>query len=152
MAIAALDFSHVAQDQITLHGELEIIQLASHLHLPEEELLAEWADLKVKFHANSEARSPKLNLKQLNAKQDFVGELFPNIKKLLCAYGTLILSTAAVERVFSQVKLIVTEHRNCLKVMTENKLLIIKLNTKSHSDIDMRKVVKLFLKKKRRIM
>ncbi|XP_052242375.1 zinc finger protein 862-like [Dreissena polymorpha] len=151
-AMAALDFSHVTQEQIALHGEQEIIQLAGHLQLPEEELLAEWADLKVKFHANSEARSPKLILKQLSDKQELVGDLFPNIKKLLCAYETLILSTAAVERLFSQVKLIVTEHRNRLEVMTTNKLLIIKLNTKSHCDIDMRKVVKLFLKKKRRIM
>ncbi|KAH3836861.1 hypothetical protein DPMN_110237 [Dreissena polymorpha] len=72
--------------------------------------------------------------------------------KLLSTHETLILSTAAVERVFSQVQLIVTEHRNRLEVHTTNRLLIIKLNTSSHTDVDMQKVVTAFLKKNRRIM
>ncbi|KAH3887311.1 hypothetical protein DPMN_011326 [Dreissena polymorpha] len=72
--------------------------------------------------------------------------------KLLSTHEKLILSTAAVERVFSQEQLIVTEHRNRLEVQTTNRLLIIKQNTSSHTDVDMRKVVTAFLKKNRRIM
>ncbi|KAH3837691.1 hypothetical protein DPMN_111092 [Dreissena polymorpha] len=66
-AMAALDLTHVPQDQVPMHGEQELIQLAGHFNLPEGELLTEWADLKVKFLA--ETKSPKVILQQYVAKK-----------------------------------------------------------------------------------
>ena len=63
---------------------------------------------------------------------------------------SLIISTAAVERVFSKVKLIVTEHRNRLKVETTNKLLMISLDTEQESDMDFKRVVKVLSEKRNR--
>ena len=89
-------------------------------------------------------------LKTLTSKKPTLGDMFPNMVKLLKVHESLIISTAAVERVFSKVKLIVTEHRNRLKVETTNKLLMISLNTEQESDMDFKQVVKMFLEKKNR--
>ena len=53
---------------------------------------------------------------------------YPHIAKLLATAITLPLSTAEVERIFSQLKLIKTDHRNRLNVKTLNNLLMVKLN------------------------
>lgn len=84
-------------------------------------------------------------------KKPTLGDMFPNVMKLLCISETLIISTAAVERIFSKVKLIVTEHRNRLNVTTVNNLLMIAANTKSVDEINITDCVKLFLRKRRRI-
>ena len=88
-------------------------------------------------------------LKTLTSKKPTLGDMFPNMVKLLKVHESLIISTA-VERVFSKVKLIVTDHRNRLKVETTNKLLVISLNTEQESDMDFKQVVKILLEKKNR--
>lgn len=82
--------------------------------------------------------------------QKRVGDLFPNIYKLLVIAESLIVSTSAVERVFSQVQLTVTTHRNRLAVQTVSKLLTVGLNTKSVDDLNLDEVVKLYIGKKNR--
>ena len=51
---------------------------------------------------------------------------------------------------FSKVKLIVTDHRNRLNVATTNKLLMVGINTSSVKDLDIEKVVDLYLSEKSR--
>jgi hypothetical protein len=57
-----------------------------------------------------------------------LGELYPLILKLLSVAVVIPLSTAEVDRVFSQVKLIKTEHRNRLKQETLENILKVKIN------------------------
>lgn len=82
--------------------------------------------------------------------QTRVGDLFPNIYQLLVIAESFIVSTSAVERVFSQVQLTVTTHRNRLAVQTVSKLLTVSLNTKSVEDLNLDEVVKLYIGKKNR--
>ena len=78
-------------------------------------------------------------------------EMFPNVYKLMCVATVLPLSTAEVERVFSQVKLIKNEHRNRLKQSTLENLLHIKLNCdKNMFDALLNKVVDKFFRIKQR--
>lgn len=82
--------------------------------------------------------------------QTRVRELFPNIYQLLVIAESLIVSTSAVKRVFSQVQLTVTTHRNRLAVQTVSKLLAVSLNTKSVEDLNLGELVKLSIGKKNR--
>ncbi|XP_045165902.2 zinc finger protein 862-like [Mercenaria mercenaria] len=151
-AMSVLDLSHIPADQATFHGDTDISQLAQHLELSEDDLLFEWNDIKEKFSGVLDKCTPKFMLAKLFETKETTGSIFPLMTCLLSVHESLILSTAPVERVFSQVKLIVTDHRNRHEVETTNKLLMIKLNTKSASDIDMDKVIKKFLAKNRRLM
>ena len=55
--------------------------------------------------------------------------LYPNnIIHLMSTAAVLPLSTAEVERVFSQVKLVKCDHRNRMKQVTMNNILHVKLN------------------------
>jgi hypothetical protein len=59
--------------------------------------------------------------------------LYPNnIIHLMNTAAVLPLSTAEVERVFSQVKLVKCDHRNCMKQVTMNNILHVKLNCNKH--------------------
>lgn len=98
----------------------------------------------------SSSCSPKYLLDTLTKAQTRVGDLFPNIYQLLVIAESLIVSTSAVERVFSQVQLTVTTHGNRLAVQTVNKLLTVSLNTKSVEDLNLDEVVKLYIGKKNR--
>ena len=53
---------------------------------------------------------------------------FPLVGRVMAAAGVLPLSTAEVERVFSQLKLIKTDHRCSLKTKRLEQLLNIKLS------------------------
>ena len=64
-------------------------------------------------------------LSLLTEQKPTLGELYPNMKKFLSIAETLIISTSAVERVFSRVKNIVTDKRNKLEVKTTSKLLTV---------------------------
>ena len=86
------------------------------------------------------AHQPIKMLKTLTSKKPTLGDMFPNMVKLLKVHGSLNISTAAVERVFSKVKVIVTEHRNRLKIETTNTHLVIYLDTEQESDMDFKQV------------
>ena len=74
--------------------------------------------------------------------------MYANIVRLLKVLEPLIICTAACEKVFSRVKLIVSEHRNRLKAETNNKPLMIALNRENGGDMNFDKVVELFSKEK----
>jgi len=84
-------------------------------------------------------------------KKTTLGITFPNMMQLLCVAETLIVSTSAVESIFSKVQLTVTLHRNRLNVKTVNNILMVGTNTNSVKDLDVDECVKIFLQKKRRI-
>ncbi|XP_053406383.1 uncharacterized protein LOC128559206 [Mercenaria mercenaria] len=111
-ALSVLDLSRVPANQCTFHGDIEISQLSNHLQLPEDDVLFEWNDLKEKFNPVLSSCTRKFMLEKLHETKETTGIINPLMNKLLSIHQTLILSTAPVERVFSQVKLIVTEHRN----------------------------------------
>ena len=73
-----------------------------------------------------------MNRLLLSPKASTLGprEKYPTISELVAVTITLPLSTAEVERIFSQLKLIKTDHRNRLNINTLNKLLMVKLNLK----------------------
>lgn len=86
----------------------------------------------------------------MTAKKSALGDMYANIVRLLKVLEPLIICTAACEKVFSRVKLIVSEHRNRLKAETTNKPLMIALNRENGEDMNFDKVVELFLKRKKR--
>ena len=96
----------------------------------------QWNELKDSFKEEIHECTQAKMLKTLTSKNPTLGDMFPNMVKLLKVHESLIISTAAVERVFFKVKLIVTEHRNRLKVETTNTLLMISLDTEQESDMD----------------
>jgi len=80
-------------------------------------------------------------------------EIYPNVLQVLCIAAVLPMSTAEVERVFSQIKLIKNDHRNRLNQKTLQNLLHIKLNcdTVLFYSILENVVVKFFKVKQRRL-
>lgn len=72
-------------------------------------------------------------------QSESLGQRFPLIKTLLNITCTLPISNAEVERIFSQLKLIMTDKRNKLKVENANKLLLVKLNKFDNFDEAVRK-------------
>ena len=68
-------------------------------------------------------------LKLLLNEKFGLSALYPNnIIHLMSTAAVLPLSTAEVERVFSQVKLVKCDHRNRMKQVTMNNILHVKLN------------------------
>lgn len=148
--LAALNLSQVSPDTVTFHGDHEVSQLAELFNLDVDETLFQWNELKEIFKEEMSSCTPGHMLRTLTEKKRTLGDIYPNMVKLLRVHESLIISTAGVERVFSRVKLIVTEHRNRLQVQTTNKLLMVALNTDSEADIDFKQVVKYYLKQKNR--
>jgi hypothetical protein len=146
--LAALNISLSEPDSIAFYGDSAIASLAAHFNLDEDITLHEWNDMKEFFRDHLHLCTLKYLLETLTKSKPTVGEMYPNIKKLLS-----IISTSAVERVFSRVKLTVTTHRNRLAVKTVSKLLTVGLNTRTVEDLDLQKGVQLYIgKKKRRIL
>ncbi|XP_046563809.1 E3 SUMO-protein ligase KIAA1586-like [Haliotis rubra] len=135
---------------LTFHGDAEITQLAEHFGLDVDQTQLEWSQVKELFSGELDTSSPSSILKTLTSLKPQLGNLYPNIVQLLSIHATMILPTSEVERVFSKVKLIVTDHRNRLSVENCNRLLMISLNASSASDIDLKKVVSKYLARKKR--
>jgi hypothetical protein len=102
-------------------------------------------NLKEMVQSEIEKCNSKYLLKLLTKHLATVGNIFPNLFKLLCVSETLIISTSAVERVFSKVQLNVTVHRNRLKVSTISDILMISINNENVDCLDLDKVVDEFL-------
>ncbi|XP_067648851.1 zinc finger protein 862-like [Haliotis asinina] len=138
-------------DQLGEQYNLEkITELAEHFGLDVEKTQLEWSQVKELFAEEVDTSSPSTILKTLTSLKPQLGDLYPNIVKLLSIHATVILSTSEVERVFSHVKLIVTDHRNRLKIDNCTKLLMVSMNAKSSADIDLGKCVAKFLARKKR--
>lgn len=148
--LSVLNLSTVNQECLTFHGDAAISSLAVHFSMDEDITLHQWSEFKEFFQEKLELCSPKYLLDTLAKAQTRVGDQFPNIYQSLFIAESLIVSTSAVERVFSQVQLTVTTHRNRLDVQTVSKLLTVSLNTRSVEDLDLDEVVKLYIGKKNR--
>lgn len=68
--------------------------------------------------------------KVFNLRNSANEPLFDNLKKVMCLILVLPFSNACVERIFSQLKLIKTDHRNRLNTNTIAALMITKENIK----------------------
>lgn len=148
--LSVLNLSTVNQECLTFHGDAAISSLAVHFSMDEDITLHQWSEFKEFFQEKLELCSPKYLLDTLAKAQTRVGDLFPNIYQLLVIAESLIVSTSAIERVFSQVQLTVTTHRNRLAVQTVSKLLTVNPNARSVEDLDLDEVVKLYIGKKNR--
>ena len=151
--LSMLDLSQVNPDTATFHGDAAISYLTAHFNMDEDTTLYQWNDLKEFFKDQLHLCTPKYLLETLSKAIPAVGDMYPNVVKLLSIAESLIISTSAVERVFSRVQLTVTTHRNRLAVKTVSKLMTVGLNTNSVDDLNIDRVVKIYLgKKKRRLL
>ncbi|XP_067682730.1 E3 SUMO-protein ligase KIAA1586-like [Haliotis asinina] len=150
-SLSALDLRKALDSSLlTFHGDAEITELAEHFGLDVEKTQLEWSQVKELFAEEVDTSSPSTILKTLTSLKPQLGDLYPNIVKLLSIHATVILSTSEVERAFSHVKLIVTDYRNRLKIDNCTKLLMVSMNAKSSADIDLRKCVAKFQARKKR--
>ena len=140
-------------DQIpSTYGLVEIDDIAQHFNLDSDNLSFEWTSF-LNFIADTppEQRSIVHSLALLKHKHLGLQELYPTILKLLSVAAVLPLSTAEVERVFSQVKLIKNDHRNRLKQETLENLLHVKINCNKEMFLSiLESVVENFFKVKQR--
>ena len=101
------------------------------------------------------SKQPKDNLKtqlQELATNDTLIALLPNLHKLACCCLSLHISTASVERSFSQMKLIKTRLRNRLAELSLSRLMKIAIESpETLFDSDLEEVVTIWNKKGRKI-
>ncbi|CAG2213860.1 unnamed protein product [Mytilus edulis] len=136
----------------SLYGFLLSCTLADHFSMQPEDLQTQWQDfLQLVDSMSTQERSVTQLLKLLHTSDCGLQEMYPLVHQLYAITATLPLSTAEVERVFSQVKIIKTSHRSNLKTTTLNRLLNIKLNCNSILfDTLLDKVTNQFFQKKDR--
>ena len=127
--LAILDLREESEDEN--YGEPEVIELSEYFEVDEEELLQKWKNIKEIFLSPSFEKS-SLSIpyiaSHLSKLEITVGEGFPHIKRLINIITALPISNAEVEKTFFQLKLILTDYRNRLKVDTVNKLMMVKIN------------------------
>ena len=119
------------EDIPTFFGDLEMQTLAEYFGLEAETLNTQWQGFLELIKMSSAPRSLNYFLELLYGKSHAEKGLlvqFPLVGHVIAAAGVLPLSTAEVERVFSQLKLIKTDHRCSLKTQRVEQLLNIKLN------------------------
>ena len=107
--------------------------LAEYFHLDVDSLLDEWDRFKsFILRESQESTIPHaadiIGLAAFLSKGESFRSVFPMMYKLYSTAAVLPVSTAEVERFFSAMKLVYTDHRSSLKVPTVDKLLQIKLN------------------------
>ena len=119
------------EDIPTFFGDLEMQTLADYFGLEEETLNLQWQGFLELVKMSSAPRSLNYFITLLygngHAEKGLLVQ-FPLVGRVMAAAGVLPLSTAEVERVFSQLKLIKTDHRCSLKTKRLEQLLNIKLN------------------------
>ena len=114
--LSMLDLSQIDGAEATFHGDAAITSLAAHFGMDEDATVHQWNELKEFFRGQLHLCTPRYILETLTKAKPTVGDMYPNIVKLLSVAESLIISASAVERVFSRVKLTVTTHRNRLSV------------------------------------
>ena len=154
-AFSALDLSKPVKNQSILpqFGNAKLSQLADFFKIDDDEVTEEWVELCTlvkNVHSDLNPLESMSNLFKfiLNREKLIKEEQFKNIKFLLSVGLIFPLSTACVERTFSQVKRIVTAARNSLNVKRVSDFLMIKFRTPSDETFE--KAAKYFLEKKKR--
>ena len=131
-ALAVLNLSSIEPDMLSLYGLEEIETLGEHYHMDMDYLLDEWThfkDLVVQELPGSSGCRSIAKLCALLCTKPTFNSIYPLLHQLYSVAATLPISTAEVERLFSAVKLVYTDHRASLHVKTVNRLLMIKLNS-----------------------
>ena len=128
--LAVMDFSGTSDDLPALYVYTEMYDIAAHFSMDPEDLQLQWQDLIQFLNTMPTQDRSMTSLLHLLHNSDDTGlkNMYPLIYRLFSIATTLPLSTAEVERVVSQVKLIKTSHRSSIKTKTLNHLLNIKLN------------------------
>lgn len=115
-----------------MYGYTEIESLAQKFDTEPEDLLLQWQDFIELINTRDPQQRSLLDLQKLFHSPDHadlnLDQMYPLIHRLYSIAVVQPLSTAEVERVFSQVKLIKTSHRSNLKTSTLTKILTVKLN------------------------
>ena len=127
-SLSVLDTSDL-ESVPAMHGLLEMDQLADHFDLDSDDLAAEWTRLQEHLDDLPAAeRSLPSIYRLLHTVGLGLATQFPLLTRLYAVAIALPVSTAGVERVFSQLKLMKTAHRNRLKEATLQTLLKLKIN------------------------
>lgn len=149
MFLSILNLKQMSDNDSLFYGMAEMTEMANFYKIDEDSLLGEWDDFKNSFYqggATDEFLSLPNLCETVHKLNNEVGDQFPLLKRLLCIANTLPLSTSEVEKVFSQVQLIITDHQSRLKVDNVENLLMVKLN----GEIDFESSVQHWLKQKNR--
>ena len=114
-----------------MHGLLQMEQLADQYQMDSDDLATEWKSLldQLTDTAANDRTLPSV-YKLLHTEGIGHAAQFPLLTRLYAVAIALPVSTAGVERVFSQLKLMKTAHRNRLKEQTLQMLLRLKINCK----------------------
>ena len=113
-----------------MHGYTEMEALATYFDMDSESLLIQWQEF-IQILSSSDNRSlTHLNelFQSVDHKDKNLSSMYPLVSKLYSIAVIQPLSTAEVERIFSQVALIKTSHRANIKTETLSKILNIKYN------------------------
>ncbi|KAH3720191.1 hypothetical protein DPMN_063086 [Dreissena polymorpha] len=104
-------------------------EIASHFNIEPENLQLQWEDFCQLMNTKKKEQSTMDSIiKDFKREDTGLITQYPLIHKLLSTALVLQLSTAEVERVFSQLKLIKTAHRSSFKTANLSKIMNIKLN------------------------
>lgn len=117
-------------DCSTFFGNDEVMCLAEHFSLDQDICLEEWDSVKnvVSDLEEGVVNGPCDLLKVFHKLEETTGNLCPNLEKICAAAAVLPISTAEVERVFSELNLVKTDLRNRLHVEKVHQLLMIHRN------------------------
>ena len=130
-ALAVLDLSTMPEIP-SFYGTTEMETLADQYNMDYDELLSQWQGFTeiVTSSVPAERTLPKVLKLFYGPEHQNKGlkASYPLVARLAAIAATVPVSTAEVERVFSQLKLIKTDHRCSLKAETLDKLLNVKLN------------------------
>ena len=149
-ALSVLDLNDVPSDMFTLHGMDGMSVLAEHFEIDADTLLDEWTRFKtvvlkgdsddcVRLASRDESTLSTPALCQFLCSNDTFSTVYSNLHKLYGIATTLPVSTAEVERLFSAMKLVYTDHRASLQVTKVNKLLMVKLNAPDPDEFPFRR-------------
>ena len=133
-ALAVLDLSSIPEIP-SFYGMTEMETLATHFSMDVDELVCQWQGFTeiVSSTVPDDRTLPKV-VKLFHGpehRSKGLATSFPLVARLSAIAATVPVSTADVERVFSQLKLIKTDHRCSLKSSTLDQLLNVKLNCTS---------------------
>ena len=139
--MGVLDTSHL-DDVPPMYGVQEVEALADHFRMDVDDVITEWSGLcDVLATLPRDERSLDRTYQLLcgeRHRQLGLNEAYPLVSRLYAISLTVPMSTAEVERIFSQLALIKTDHRNRLSQRTLQCLLSLKVNMRR---VDMQSVV-----------
>ena len=119
-------------DNSAFYGNDEILYLAEYFKMNVDETLQEWDILKssVENLDSKDIAGPASMIRTLSLVKNITGNYCPHVEKLCVTAAVLPISSAEVERVFSDVNRTKTEIRNRLSVKSVHNLLMIHRNDK----------------------